>query len=364
MRALRAYNSADVPKLELVDVPKAGFQDIIIKVAAVGLAPGFFKLLKAGKISPLPVTVGHEVSGTVAEVGELVDTVQVGQRVRLHPNVSCGSCNYCCTDRDQMCAEGGMMGFTRFGRALSPLFEKYHEGGMSDYIRAPSWLVDVLPDNVSFELGAKVHDMANALRALKEAKLPPGSTVIVLGATGTMGSSAVKLAKFFGIGRLLLVGRSASRLEAVKKLASTDIICDTIALGDLGDDWPTTKALVQRLRELSPREADAILDFWPKGADIWQAMGALATNGTLVHMGGSPQVLPYPMALVSINCWRIIGTRNNTRADARTVLQWLQDGHLKAEDLITHRYKLEHIDKALATLEDRSLPMWMAIVNP
>ena len=363
MRALRAKAGAKEPALEVVDKPKVGPQDVLIKVVSAGLAPGVFNLLSLGRLSHLPSTFGHEVAGTVEEIGDLVHSINVGQRVLLYPNISCGLCKYCTTGRDHMCIEAAMIGFQGFGPGRMPLFEEYHEGGFADYVRAPSWLVDVLPDNVSFDVGAKVHDVANAMRVLKVPELPPGSTVIITAPTGSMGTACVKLAPFFGISHLILVGRSAERLQAVQKL--TTIKCDVVGLADLGD-WPTTKALVRELRKLAPQGVDAIIDFMPPGSgtDIYQMMGALAVHGSFVHMGGHTAVLALPLIAIMVNCWRIIGTRNHSRADVRAVLQLLQEGRLNVDDLITHRFKLDQIDEAIARLHDRSLPVWMMVVNP
>ena len=100
-------------------------------------------------------------------------------------------------------------------------YARYHDGGLADYILAPHWLIDVLPDNVSFDVAAKVHDLANAVPALKLTALPLGGTLVITAATGTMGTATIKLASFFGAGRLILVGRSAERLEAVRPLAGS-----------------------------------------------------------------------------------------------------------------------------------------------
>ena len=70
--------------------------------------------------------------------------------------------------------------------------------------------------------------------------LPLGGTLVITAATGTMGTATIKLASFFGAGRLILVGRSAERLEAVRPLAGS-LPVETVALEDLGSDWATTQ---------------------------------------------------------------------------------------------------------------------------
>jgi threonine dehydrogenase-like Zn-dependent dehydrogenase len=358
MRAVRAYQGITDLAIESIERPELGPDDVLVEVKAAGLAPGMMALLAMGAFRHLPTTVGHEASGIVTAVGDQVAPDLVGKRVRIHPQLGCRSCTYCTTDRDQMCADSAIMGHAAFGSGPMPLYARYHDGGLAEYVRAPWWLVDVLPDNVSFQLGAKVHDLANAVRAYKCAAVPLGSSVIITAATGTMGTSAIKLAPFFGVGHLVLVGRSAERLASVKALAAT-VKVDTVALDA---DWAETTQLMEKLGTLAP-DATAVLDFFPTGPSI-QATAGLATGGAFVHMGGNlTPFLPPPIAFMR-NCWRLIGTRSCSRADAREVLSLLGSGALQAEDLITHRFPLDDVNKALAVMRERSEPMWMGVVEP
>lgn len=360
MLAIRAHANTLKLELETILIPKPSPSDVLIKVSSAGLAPGVFNPITRNAMI-LPKTLGHEVSGTIAFLGSEVATFALGDRVRLHPNLSCLNCQYCLTDREQMCSEAAIMGFRGFGDKM-PLYETYHDGGLAEYVRAPYWLLDRLPDNVSFDVGAKLQDVGNAMRVLKCASLESGSTIIVTAPTGSMGTATLKLAEFFPISRIILVGRSAERLQAVRKL--TRIPTETVALEELGEDWHTTKALVKKLRQLSPGGVDAIIDFVPSGHEIWQVMGALARGGTLVHMGGNPSPFPLPVAAIMVNCWKIIGTRGCTRSDTKKVLEWLKDGRLNLDELITHTFKLEDTFDAISKLQDRSLPMWMAVIHP
>lgn len=364
MKALRAKSASEQPKLETVPIPDLGPKDVLVKVIAAGLVHGPFDILKQGRLAPLPTTPGHNVAGYVEEVGDLVTNVKPGQRVRIHPNLSCGTCDYCTNDRDHTCPESGVVGLAGFGAGRMPLYEEYHDGGLAEYLRVPSSAVDILPDKVNFDVGAKVHELGNAIRVIKMAQLSPGSTVLITAPTGSMGAACLRVAPFFGIRRLILVGRSIDRLEAVKKI--TSIQCDLIATNDLGDDWPTTKGLVRRVRGLVPRGVDAIIDFFPSAAnkDMYQIMGGLAVGGTFVHMGANAAVLPLPLIAIMINCWQIVGSRNQSRADAQMALRWLAEGSLNIDDLISHKYKLDDIDTAIARLHDRSLPVWMMVINP
>lgn len=362
MLAARAHPSHEIT-VEKVAVPELAPVDVLVKVASAGLAPGMTNLLKMGAFRHLPTTLGHEAAGTVTAVGGEVDPVRIGDRVRVHPNLNCRHCKYCRTDRDMMCPQQAMLGHAAFSAEPLPLYDEYHDGGLADYVRVPHWQIDVLPDSVSFDVGAKVHDIANALRALKCAQLPSDSTLVVTAATGTMGTATVKLAHSFGVSRLILVGRSRERLHDVARLAGS-LRTDTVSLEELPEDWGTNGGLTQALRKLSPRGADAVLDYVPAGPATGQAMAALTTGGTLVHMGASPTPLPFPAIALMSNCWRFVGTRACTRNDAQQVLGMLTTGALQADDLITHHFPLTDAVGAIEAMQQRSEPMWMAIVHP
>lgn len=363
MLAARARQGSATLHLDKIAVPEPGPHDVLVKVASAGLAPGMMALLAQGAFTRLPTTLGHEAAGTIAAVGGDVDGVAVGERVRVHPNLNCRSCVYCRTDRDMMCPQQAMIGHAAFGQVPMPLYDRYHDGGLAEYVRVPYWLVDKLPESVGFDVGAKVHDLANAVRALKCATLPPAATLIVTAATGTMGTATVKLAAHFGVARLILVGRSAERLDAVRHLAG-DIPTETVALDSLPADWANTQELTRALRRLAPGGADAVLDFIPDGPAGTQTLAALATGGSFVHMGANRSPLALPLAAIMVNCWRVIGTRACTRTDAQEVLALLGGGALTIDDLITHRWPLAQADAAVAALQGRAEPIWMAVVNP
>lgn len=363
MLAARAHNGSDAVAMEKIPVPEPKPIDVVVKVNSAGLAPGMMSLLKMGAFKHLPTTLGHEAAGTISAVGSDVSGVQLGDRVRVHANLNCRSCSHCRADRDMMCAQQAMLGHAAFGAGPLPLYDEYHNGGLAEYLRVPHWLTDPLPDKVSFDVGAKVHDLANAVRALKCAALRLGSTLVVTAATGSMGTATIKLAEHFGVSRLILVGRDADRLRDVQALAA-GMSTDIVAIGELGEDWPSTGGLTQQLRRLAPDGVDAVIDYIPEGPATAQAMAGLATGGTLVHMGANPAPLPFPAIAIMANCWRFIGTRACTRTDALEVLEMLDSGTLCAEDLITHRYPLSQTPEAIEAMQRRIEPIWMAVINP
>ena len=355
MQALRAHSRTSGLKEETVDVPELSPSDVLIKVISAGISPGILKMVQAG-MCHLPTTVGHEVAGTIEAMGS--DTsgsgLQIGDRVRLHPNLACRACPHCNSGQDRMCEKVALIGFSNFGHQ-SDLYDEYHHGGLAEYVRAPHFLIDKLPEDVSYEVGAKVHDIATASRALKLANLHKNSTIILTAPTGTMGTLTVRLAELYSIKRIILVGRSKKRLEAVQSL--TPIETEIVALE------PEDKDLTTHLKSLAPEGVDAIIDYFPSGDALMKILPALRTGGSLVHMGGNGSVLRVPLAYIMVNCWNITGGRANCREDVQECLEWLNSGRIHVEDLFTHRFSFADIERGLDVMVSRDEPVWLSIVN-
>jgi threonine dehydrogenase-like Zn-dependent dehydrogenase len=302
------------------------------------------------------------MAGLVEAIGSHVKDLAVGTRVRIHSNVSCGTCTYCTAGEDQMCPEAGIMGFQYFGKdGQSARWEEYRDGGLAEYVRAPVHLVQRLPDNVNFHVGARVHEIATAYRTVQLANLPPAAIVIVIAPTGAVGASIVKLAPLFGIKRLILIGRSSERLKKVQDLAK--VKCDFVAFDQLPEGWRENMGLGRVLGEMQPEGADAIIDLLGSGTDGFQAFKALAVGGSYVHLGGNTTPLPMPAVAWMVNCWTMKGTRNHSRAESELILKLLRDDVINMDELVTDRWTLDQIGEAVQRVQDRSLGSWFAVVD-
>lgn len=100
------------------------------------------------------------------------------------------------------------------------------------------------------------------------------------------------------------------------------------------------------------------------GIDIWHVMGGLGYGGSLVHMGGNGTSLPLPVVALMVHCWKIVGTRGNTRSDTKFVLDKLSDGTLNVDELVSHRFPLSDLKQVVLSVTYRSPPMWMGVVHP
>jgi threonine dehydrogenase-like Zn-dependent dehydrogenase len=360
MLAARAYEGALNLRLEDIERPTAGPGEVVVRIEVAGLANGMFQVWRHGMYPVLPRTLGHEGAGVVEEVNG-VTSVRVGDRVRIHPFFFCGHCEYCLSDREQYCSQASILGHLWFGPGGMEVYRRYIDGTLAEFVRVPAALVQPIPDSLSFEEGAKLHDAADALRATKVAQLSPGATVVITAATGVMGASLVRLAPLVGIGRIIAVGRSAERLALVQELAPG--LVETICTADL-EGWEQDSGLTAAIRHRIPEGPDVVFDFLEDGPGTWQAIASLRKNGTGVLMGANTAMPPIPTVGLMMNGWRIIGTRSCTRSDSRQVMSWIVGGQLEIKDLITHRFALKDISAAEITVTERREPTWMVVVDP
>ncbi len=163
MKAVRLTAVGQPLEIQEIPRPAVGPLDVLVQVRAAGICHSDAHY-RAGvsPVYPLPMTLGHEVSGVVAQVGELVTGWQPGDRVCLHYLATCGRCAYCHRGMEQFCTAGQMIG-------------KQRDGGYAQFIVVPARSLFPLPDEIPFEQGAVMMcSSATALHALHKARLAAG----------------------------------------------------------------------------------------------------------------------------------------------------------------------------------------------
>jgi acryloyl-coenzyme A reductase len=194
----------EVLSLERVPDPTAGQKDVIIKVDACGVC--FHDIVtRNGTLKfgvQMPCILGHEISGTVVDVGRDVRAFRKGDRVatvqRFH---ICGACRYCRTGRETLCPE------RKFTGDLGMV------GGYAEYVAIEDDNVAPVPEGVPLQEAAIVAcAIGTILNAIREiGKLQPGETALVTGAGGGLGMHAVQLARLAGA---LVIAQTTSREKA------------------------------------------------------------------------------------------------------------------------------------------------------
>ncbi len=192
MRAA-VYRGINDMRIETVPVPRIGAGELLIKIATCGICGTDLKKIHMGSHSA-PRIFGHEMAGTVADVGAGVKGFKVGDRVMSFHHVPCGECYYCRKQTPAQCPlykrTGATAGFEPSG------------GGFAEYIRVMDFIVANrgvvhIPDDVPFEQAAFVEPLNTVLKGTKLLNLVPDDTVLVIG-QGPIGLMHAALARRAG----------------------------------------------------------------------------------------------------------------------------------------------------------------------
>lgn len=173
-----------------VPVPSPAPGEVLIEVHAVSASRLELEQTMTGTglgaVVQLPRVLGMDPSGVIVGAGAGVDPRRVGERVAVKPNLVCGICAWCKNDSEADCPDQGVLGVHR-------------DGGTAEFVTVPAFLAFPLADGLGFEQAtAAVHSASVALHMLRTAGVGAGDSVLVLGASGAVGSAATQLAAHLG----------------------------------------------------------------------------------------------------------------------------------------------------------------------
>ena len=318
MKALRWYARKD---LRYEDVPELspGPGQIKVKVNLAGICGTDFKEYVDGPvmiaIEKVPLTIGHEFAGRIAELGEGVTDFKVGDRVTALGYWYCGECYYCKGGMYNICANAGFTGLTS-------------DGCMAEYVVVPSYAVYKLPDSVSDELGTLVEPLAVTIHAVRQGNVRPRDTVAIVGA-GTIGLCTLLAARAAGASEVYVVDKIKRRGEIALAMGATAFIN------------PEDEDPVQRVRDLTGG----------LGADIsFECVGVQATAQLalkLARSGGTIVIVGVFAAPPSIDLFDLMFHQKTIVGspiyvdEAKTAIALLADKRIDPDKLITAKVPLK-----------------------
>lgn len=185
-------------------VPKQG--QVLVKVKYTGICGSDIPRVNGDACHFFPNVLGHEFSGTIAEVGEGVTSVKVGDRVAGVPLVPCMKCEDCQKGNYSLCKHYSFIGSREFG-------------SFAEYVAVPERNVVKFDDEVSFEQGAFFEPATVALHGLERNEFRGGGTVAILGG-GTIGLLTMQWAKIFGAQKVVVFDIVPERLELAARLGA------------------------------------------------------------------------------------------------------------------------------------------------
>jgi L-iditol 2-dehydrogenase len=333
------YHGPKDLRVEDVPVPGIGAGELLVKVMSASICGTDLRIFHGNHRMFAPGTVripGHEVVGTIAELGAEVENYSIGQRVFCAPNTGCGHCAQCVTGRNNLCTNYDAIGVTS-------------DGGFAEYVRIPANSVqqgNVIPvsESVDPAVAALMEPFACVLRGQNALHIQPGEIVLVIGA-GPIGIMHTKLAKARGAGRVIVSEPVEYRAEQAKRMGA-DRVVD-----------PLSEDLKLALSEESQgRGADIVIVAAPVHAAQESALDLTAISGRINFFGGLPKDRPsinFDSNMVHYKELVITGTTACSTADCWQAVQIVNSGLIDLSGIISQRFPLTDAVAAFAAAEDR-----------
>ncbi len=325
MKAITVYGPRDA-RMETVPKPKAMGDMVVAKVLRTGVCAtdqsiytGDSSFIRSGEIT-YPCRFGHEWAGVVEAVGPEVKGFKPGDRVYSDNFVSCGKC--------PACLRGDYMGCHETLRSVGTV--NCYDGCYAEYMQMPERHVYHLPDGLSMDEGALIEPGSIAYDAFKGVTLTEKDTAVVWG-TGAIGLIAVWLAKYYGAGQVILVGRSEEKLEVGKKVGADAVIngrdCDEVA----------------RIKELTGgKGADLLVE--TSGADkaLKNAIAAAARYGRISVVSFYEHDLnDLPIDPLVLGCLSLVGAAG-CYGNATAFCEIMTKNPVKLTEAVTHHIPFEN----------------------
>lgn len=324
-RALRLVAPRRV-ELVALPVPEPRDDEVVVRVRAVGVCGTDLHAFR-GRSGRLPVVLGHDVAGTVADAGRGVAGLRPGARVTIDPTLSCQACAYCRLGRPQLCASGGYLGMTV-------------DGAMADYICLPAANAIDLPREVADHESTLLEPLVVALHLLDRVHSlgTEGAAGIVVGG-GPLGIAVAQVLERHGH-PCTVIEPVAARREAAAALGLVARAPEAV---------PAPSVEPRLLVETSATEAGFALS------------AELATPGSAIAViGRAPATVPVSDVLMGELA--VVGVRGGPGRYPEAV-GMVARGEVTLAPLVTHTVELADAGRLLDLAAQPDTPVLRAVIE-
>jgi L-iditol 2-dehydrogenase len=323
MLAAVLYGKEDL-RMERVDVPRAAQGELVLRVDAALTCGTDLKVYRRGyhalMLQP-PIPFGHELAGTVVEVGAGVTKFSIGDRVVPLNSAPCDACYWCLHAQQNLCAD-----------------LLFNNGAYAEYMRIPARIVEkntlLVPEDVPFEYAALTEPLACVVRGFEESGAKSGDTMVVIGA-GPIGLMFMHVAHLNGVNVIAVVKR-----EDQRNMAQLFGARGVVRFGDSDD-------VVSDVRVLTPegRGADVVIEAVATPR-TWEWAVAMVRKGGVVNFFGGPPsgtVVALDTNRLHYGDITLKASFHHTPATARTAFKLVTSGRFMSREYITGTARLDEV---------------------
>lgn len=332
--------------LEDIPMPKPTYGEVIIKVMACGICGSDLRYLEGEnpwaqqtlgyKVdNPDNIILGHEFSGVVTDVHDECDRHLIGKRVAALVYKTCGVCEFCRTNRENLCRKTKHLGH---GAGWEEM--KYYPGGMAEYCQIWATHAYTFSDNISFEEASTLDFVSVALSAVKKAKSVFSEDCLIIG-SGPVGLVIAQILKLMG----------------ARKVICVDIIDLSLAIAkQMGSDYVINSAREEMVEAvLNITEGLGLKNVFDTVGSVKtqkEAIKTLGSKGMLINLVCNSNEVEYELKDLSGER-SITSVSNSPYRDFRQSIRMLEAGLINVKPLITHVLDIEDYQKGFGILSQR-----------
>ena len=342
MKAAVLYGKEDI-KIEKVPIPRLDEGEVLIKVQVALTCGTDLKVYQRGyharMIQP-PALFGHELAGTIEEVGPGVKEFRRGMRVVALNSAPCGVCFFCAKKQPNLCED-----------------LLFNNGAYAEYIKVPQRIVAVnmlrIPDKVSFEAAAMCEPLACVLHGLNETHAERGDSIVIIGA-GPIGLMFMQVAKLSGL-RVIAVVKRDEQVKDARRFGADE----TVQISAVSNPIEAVRALTPK-----KRGADVVIEAVGR-PQAWQwAVEMVRKGGTVNFFGGcaSGTKVELDTQLLHYSQITLKATFHHTPEMVRKAFDLITRNKIQSSDYVTGEAPLSHLQEVLKRMVDRSGEIKTAII--
>ena len=253
-------------RIEEAEVPALGPHSVKVKIGAGGICGSDLHYFHNGGFGTVrikePMILGHEVAGTVTEIGSAVTTVKVGDRAAINPNQPCNACAQCLAGRANLCLDVRFYG--------SAMRFPHVQGAFREILVADERQIFTIPDDISLGQAAFAEPLAVCLHAVTRASTVAGKRVLVTG-VGPIGALTILAARCFGAREIVATDVAAFPLKTAETVGADRVI--DVSTGTL-DEYAANKGTF-----------DVLLECSGNGRALASGLNVVRPGGTVVQLG-------------------------------------------------------------------------------
>jgi succinate semialdehyde reductase (NADPH) len=355
MRAAVLTAPGEKLTVQEIRTPRPGYEEVLVRVTACGVCHSDLHVMQGAIPFPTPAVMGHEISGTVVELGPGAERsgLAEGEPVVGAFLMPCGRCAYCVQGRDDMCTtffeknrlRGELFdGTTRLHGMDGESLAMYSMAGLAEYAVLPVTAVARLPAELDATraamLGCAALTAYGAVR--RAAELRFGETVAVV-AIGGVGSNLVQLARAFGAREVIAIDIDDDKLASAERLGATVTV-----------NSRTRDAREAVLAATGGRGVDVAFEVLGSPRTFEQALSLITAGGRMVPvgLGAAGATAAVDINQVVRRGLRVVGNYGaRTRSDLPAVVDLAARGLLRYREVVSRVYDLDDVAEAYEALE-------------